>query len=291
MKKKLSIALLAIASMATSVNAQTQGSVGIGTANPDASAALDLSNDNSPTNNKKGLLMPRVSLLNNTDIVTILNPAKGLIVYNLVDNSTGTTAVTKDTFYFWDGVSWVDIANLDTVKRELFPQVFFLIGTSVQFTTGGGLATTITDGVVVEYSDANVLLNTGNNITKNANNTFTANKAGRYEISGTLNYNPGMRQGTSTNVEFIAQVSTNGGATWADIAKSTGFWGNRTGGNSRSIIISPTLLTLPVNSLFRFIALSTYGGPQGDTSIPARALISTPTGLGFSKTLKIQYLN
>ncbi|HYF30776.1 MAG TPA: tail fiber domain-containing protein [Chitinophagaceae bacterium] len=52
-------------------------SIGIGTATPDASAALDI------TNTSKGLLIPRMST---AAINIIANPAKGLLVYDSVTN-------------------------------------------------------------------------------------------------------------------------------------------------------------------------------------------------------------
>lgn len=287
MKKNILLILLVITGFINFLSAQN-GNVGIGTTTPDASAALDISNDNLPANGKKGLLLPRVSLSNNTDIVTIQSPANGLIVYNLVDSGTGTAAVTKDTFYFWDGAKWIDLATLDTVRRELLPQVFFLIGSASQQTTGVGIApyNINTIGVIVDYQPTTILMNSGNRITKNANNTFTINSTGRFELSGSINCNPNMSLSSTVNVEFIAQVSTDN-VTWIDIAKTTGVWGNGTGGNSRTLIISPTVLTLNTGNFIRFMVLGTYGN-QGTV---ANSTISSPTGLGFSRTLKIQYLN
>jgi hypothetical protein len=62
--------------------------VGIGTTNPDQSAALEISSTS------KGLLMPRMPLQKRLEIQ---NPAKGLIVYQ-TDMLTG--------FYYFDGVQW-----------------------------------------------------------------------------------------------------------------------------------------------------------------------------------------
>lgn len=66
--------------------------VGIGTTTPDPSAMLDV------TSTDKGAIFPRVSLSSNTDIVTIPNPAAGLLVYN-----TGTSGLTYLGYVFWDG--------------------------------------------------------------------------------------------------------------------------------------------------------------------------------------------
>ena len=101
-------------------------SVGIGTTTPDKSAALDINVSSLPANNKKGVLLPRVALLHNTDVTTIPAPAIGLAIYNTTNNGSGTSAVFADTFYFWDGAKWIDIANITTVKNELLPQVYFI---------------------------------------------------------------------------------------------------------------------------------------------------------------------
>jgi len=262
------------------------GNVGIGTDVPDPSAALEVSNTNSPANQKKGMLLPRVRLLHNTDQTTILSPASGLIIYNLADSGAGSTAVSKDTFYFWDGAKWTDLATVDTVRRELLPQIFFLIGSSSQTTAGAAISPNITDGLVVDYQATSILMNSGNHVTKNADNTFTVNSTGRYELSGSINYNPNMSLSATTNVEFIAQTSTDKVA-WTNIGKTTGVWGNGTGGNSRTLIITPTVLGLSTGNYVRLIVNSTYGS-QGTVS---NSTISSPTGLGFSRSLKIQYLN
>src|SRR4030095_2195510 len=52
-------------------------SVGIGTTTPDASAALDITATN------RGLLIPRMNL---TSINAIINPARGLLVYDSAAN-------------------------------------------------------------------------------------------------------------------------------------------------------------------------------------------------------------
>lgn len=59
-------------------NAQTVGGVGIGVANPDASAALEIQSTS------KGVLVPR---MNSTQRNAISNAATGLLVF---DNTTGS---------------------------------------------------------------------------------------------------------------------------------------------------------------------------------------------------------
>ena len=73
--------------------------VGINTtgATPDASAGLDIDYTN------KGLLIPRVSLTSNTDILTIPSPATSLLVYNT--NAAMTSGAIG--YWYWDGSAWV----------------------------------------------------------------------------------------------------------------------------------------------------------------------------------------
>lgn len=69
-----------------------QGSVGIGTSSPDASAVLDL------TSITQGFLPPRLTTLQRD---AIASPATGLFIYN--------TDTSGDQFY--DGTQWVSISN------------------------------------------------------------------------------------------------------------------------------------------------------------------------------------
>lgn len=78
--------------------AQT-GSVGIGTATPDASAILDLVSGN------KGFMLPKVSLdPNNVSSYSFLisTPTESLMVYNTNENFPGGKGL-----YYWDGTKWV----------------------------------------------------------------------------------------------------------------------------------------------------------------------------------------
>jgi collagen triple helix repeat protein len=87
---------LVLITLSTFVFAQN---VGINTtgAVPDASAALDIDYPN------KGLLVPRVALLDTTDVVTIPAPATSLLVYNtnaaMIGGALG--------YWYWDGAAWV----------------------------------------------------------------------------------------------------------------------------------------------------------------------------------------
>ena len=78
-----------------------QNNVGIGTSTPNPSAKLDISDAN------KGLLINRVNLSATTDVTTIPSPATGLLVFNVASAGSGSTAVTANSFYYFDGTKWI----------------------------------------------------------------------------------------------------------------------------------------------------------------------------------------
>ena len=89
-----------------------QGQTGIGTLTPDPSAALDI------TSSDSGLLLTRVSLLSTEDTATIVDPANGLVVFNIASNGSGDTAVNANSFYYWDAsaVRWKFLINREDLS-------------------------------------------------------------------------------------------------------------------------------------------------------------------------------
>jgi hypothetical protein len=71
--------------------------VGIGTASPNASAALDVSASNG------GMLVPRVALTGIADTTTIAAPATSLLVYN--------SGFAPNGYYYWSGSSWIQLTT------------------------------------------------------------------------------------------------------------------------------------------------------------------------------------
>ena len=94
MKKYLNhILFLSFLGIFTTVQAQ----VGIGTETPHSSTMLDI------VASDKAFLGPQIALTSTTDIVTIENPAEGMLVYN----TTIAASENLDTgYYFWDGATW-----------------------------------------------------------------------------------------------------------------------------------------------------------------------------------------
>ena len=98
--------------VAVVLNASTYAQVGIGTTEPNTSAALDI------TSTTKGLLIPRMLAGDRTAIDT---PATGLMVYQ-TDGTVG--------FYYYNGSSWEGYyskAEVDTLIANLQTQISYLV--------------------------------------------------------------------------------------------------------------------------------------------------------------------
>ncbi len=86
------IALVAILSLGINGSGFAQGSVGIGTVTPAASAVLDV------VSTSKGVLVPRLTVAQRN---AIASPATGLLVFNTADAK----------FNYWDGAKWVAVGE------------------------------------------------------------------------------------------------------------------------------------------------------------------------------------
>ncbi len=81
---------------------------------PDPTAILNV------VANNKGVLLPKVTLVSPTDIVTIPNPTTGLLVYNTGADQT----FPMEGYMFWDGMEWRLISTFTSVA----PTATFVCG-------------------------------------------------------------------------------------------------------------------------------------------------------------------
>ena len=81
------------------------GQVGIGTSTPLANTALDITSDS------KGLLVPRINMINDNSPITGVKPV-GLLIWN-----SNTSYQNGVGFYFWDGALWKNFsASISTIN-------------------------------------------------------------------------------------------------------------------------------------------------------------------------------
>ena len=103
--------------------------IGIGTSSPNNSAILDVSATS------KGLLIPRVNLISFTDVVTVPNPAVGLLVYNTnAAMANGELpSSTKTGFYVWLGAPnyWKKMVSMLDLYESNTNDAFLLGGNNI----------------------------------------------------------------------------------------------------------------------------------------------------------------
>lgn len=97
-KTRLLVALLCL----FSICGYTQ--VGIGTTTPDPSAMLDV------VSTSKGVLVPRVALINPDSAAPVSGAATGVLVYNTATAGTAPNNVIPG-FYYWTGTRWFPVVN------------------------------------------------------------------------------------------------------------------------------------------------------------------------------------
>ncbi|ANF52898.1 hypothetical protein A0O34_21285 [Chryseobacterium glaciei] len=179
MKKKIFCLVLGFITIIT-----IKSQIGIGTATPQPSSILELSSLD------KALILPRVSLISTTDITTVPNPVKGLLVYNLSDSGTGTSMVYKDLIYLYDGTLWQALMDYKLATNTINMPVLFAKGRK-----------TTTNTICTGLSGANFNLDTIDNL--NTNGSITADRTGFYKFTA--------RIVQYFQVEFIPLLSTPSG--------------------------------------------------------------------------------
>ncbi|REC77499.1 hypothetical protein DRF60_10960 [Chryseobacterium elymi] len=162
MKKKIFCLLIGL------VTITIKSQVGIGTATPDPSSILELSSSD------KALMLPKVSLTSTTDITTVTNPVKGLLVYNLSDSGTGTGRVYKDLIYLYDGVVWQALMDYKLATNTINMPVLYAKGRK---TTTNTVCTGVSSGLF----DLNQRYGS-----LNANGSIVANKNGFYKFTARI---------------------------------------------------------------------------------------------------------
>lgn len=83
--------------------------VGINTSSPDVTSVLEINASTKPG----GLLVPRVALQSKLDIITIKNPANGLVVYNTNTSIIDPQQVFANYLYTYNGTEWKKFSSRD----------------------------------------------------------------------------------------------------------------------------------------------------------------------------------
>lgn len=185
----LVIAILPGLVAAQSVAINTDGS------SANASAMLDIKHAN------KGLLIPRVSLVSETDVTTIPSPLLSLLVFN-----NNASLPDGQGFYFWNGTKWSKLATVSALNNTAW---------SVNGNSGINLTTDFigtTDAKPLIFKTNNILSgkiafgdnsvffgqSAGLSISSGLNNSFFGHNSGLSVTTGSGNNFIGFNSGAST---------------------------------------------------------------------------------------------
>ena len=148
------------------------------------SAVLELSSNN------KGLVLPHVQLNSITDIATVEDPKKGMLVYNTKDSGSGINKVYSGHIYFYNGVAWDIIMDKSAISLLDIPTIYAKGKRLVPKRIG-------------RVHDFDFDLN-DRDLIMNANGSIKASKKGfyKYSVSMKLSISEKQSNGSSYNLFF-----------------------------------------------------------------------------------------
>lgn len=199
---------------------------------PNQSAMLDINNPN------KGLLIPRVALVSETDVITIPNPLLSLLIYN-----TNNSLIYGEGYYYWNGSLWSKFAT-----RTNLANLSWGIGGNASTNTATDFIGT-TDNKALVFKTNSIL---SGKIDPGPNNTFFGQAAGLNMTTGTNNSYFGQQAG-SGNTTGIQNSA------FGTFALDTNSIGNN-------------------NSAFGLSALRSNSSGNENTALGSRALFGNKTG-------------
>jgi trimeric autotransporter adhesin len=161
---------------------------------PHASAMLDIKSPD------KGLLIPRINLVSDSDITTISSPRLSLLIYN-----TSNTLPDGEGFYFWNGNKWSKLitrTNLGNLAWNVSGNNGTNGNTDFIGTTDNRPLVFKTNNIPsgkIDPGPNNVFFgqSAGLNILSGNNNSFFGHSAGRANTTGSNNLFAGSLSGTS----------------------------------------------------------------------------------------------
>jgi trimeric autotransporter adhesin len=153
-----------------------QQNIGIGTSTPNASALLDIKSST------KGLLIPRINLISETDVTTIVSPQLSLLIYN-----SNNTLPDGDGYYYWGGNKWTKLAT----RTNLANLVWNVAGNTGTNPANDFIGTT--DPKPLIFKTNNIL---SGKIEPGPNNVFFGQSAGLNNTLGSNNSFFGHLSGT-----------------------------------------------------------------------------------------------
>ena len=280
---------------AQSVAVNTDGST------PHASAILDIKNPN------KGLLIPRVSLISETDVTTISSPLVSLLIYN-----SNNALPDGDGYYYWNGSKWTKLAT----RLNLSNLAWNVAGNTGTNPANDFIGTTDNKALVFKTNNVlsgkidpvpnNVFLGNAAGLSMNGgtNNAFFGHFAGQSTTTGTGNLFAGHNAGSSNTTGnanvFLGQgagKSNTGGIQNTFIGEDAGFnnisgssnvfIGNNTGSGSQLVSNTVAVGTDALsaansgisNTAVGYSSLKVNTTGYSNTAFGSNTMIATTTGI------------
>jgi hypothetical protein len=263
MKRIISIAIYII--LASQLFAQNVAINNDGSA-PNASAMLDIKSTS------KGILIPRVNLISDSDEVTVPNPRLSLLIYN-----SNNALPDGDGYYYWNGNKWTKLAT-----RVNLANLTWNIGGNSNTNANTDFIGTV-DNKALVFKTNNIL---SAKIEPGPNNVFFGQSAGLNMATGNNNSFFGHQAGTSVtfgsdNV-FVGHLSGNTTTSGSDnvfIGKASGK-GNSIG--SRNVFVGKDAGSINTvgndNTFMGNDAGTETGTGDGNVAIGSGALSANGTG-------------
>jgi len=275
-----------VAVICCQMNADSQQNIGIGTSTPNGSSLLDINSIN------KGLLIPRINLVSETDLTTIVNPLISLLIYN-----TNSALPDGDGFYFWNGNKWSKFAT----RTNLAKLAWNIGGNSGINPISDFIGTTDSKPLVfktnnilsgkIDPAGNNIFLGqfAGESVTTGHSNSFLGHQAGAATTTGYENVANGYqalytnsigRGNTALGYKALFTTTTGGLNTSCGFSSLSN---NTTGSDNTAVGIQALLSNTGGNDNtgIGYLANVSTGNLSNATVIGNHALVSTSNTMSF----------
>jgi trimeric autotransporter adhesin len=170
--------------------------VGIGTNNPNSSSMLEINSSN------KGIIIPRINLLNETDVTTVATPGVSLLLFN-----TNNALPDGQGYYYWNGTRWIKLL----VRNSLSSYTWGLSGNTGTDADSNFIGTADNEALVfktnnilsgkIDPASNSIYFGQSAGITNStgSNNTFLGDKAGESNSTGSNNLFAGSLAGNANS--------------------------------------------------------------------------------------------
>lgn len=241
------------------MNQLTNAQVGINTDTPLATLHIESTDPENPSPNE-GLLIPKVSSLNNTD-----PKETGLLVF--LDYDDPTTLDIEKGFHWWNGTQWIPFFSMNKMTKDLTVTYANFNNT---FREGTNLTATSTNIRHLAFNPSSLIANDESNFSINGNGELVVNKVGKYLLTAVVSLK--SESTTSARDSYEAKILINDAEPTPNLRTAYGFPSGGTEFNSNSTISGYVSLTVgqrisvQINRYYRDSGTTLTISPNGSMS-------------------------